>query len=300
MQFLNIHKVISPVILILVCSSTTFSYSNTQDSTFSSSESSSSRMNPLEGPPGPRGPTGPEGIQGPRGYTGPRGVHGESASTGATGPTGEAGATGAAGIPGTAVNTGPIGPTGPASPIVTAGPTGPTGSTGPTGASGTGANTGPAGSTGPSFSSNYLFATAPTQSSVTNTAIIWNAPSVNSGFIVLAPTTFQVINSGTYLIRVNISAPVATNTSPQMNVAIRINAVPYANTYSQGSFFSPTPGVWNPDLFFSSYGPPMEITTVAVLTSGAIMDVLVQTGGGSWSILDTDGTAANISIAAIN
>lgn len=152
-----------------------------------------------QGPQGPIGPTGPQGIPGPDGAigpTGPQGVPGAVGATGAIGPTGPQGATGA---------TGAVGPTGPQG---VAGPTGATGAVGPTG---------PAGGIS-EYASFYALAPNDNPTAIAqNTAVEFpNTTASTTGITRLTNSTFNLADTGTYLIMFKVN----TNTAGQLGIAV--------------------------------------------------------------------------------
>ena len=145
------------------------------------------------------GPTGPQGIPGPNGAigpTGPQGVPGAVGATGAIGPTGPQGATGA---------TGAVGPTGPQG---VAGPTGATGAVGPTG---------PAGGIS-EYASFYALAPSDNPTAIAqNTAVAFpNTTASTTGITRLTNSTFNLADTGTYLIMFKVN----TNTAGQLGIAV--------------------------------------------------------------------------------
>ena len=146
-----------------------------------------------QGPQGPIGPTGPQGIPGPNGAIGPTGPQG---IPGAVGPTGPQGATGA---------TGAVGPTGPQG---VAGPTGATGAVGPTG---------PAGGIS-EYASFYALAPNDNPTAIAqNTAVEFpNTSASTTGITRLTNSTFNLADTGTYLIMFKVN----TNTAGQLGIAV--------------------------------------------------------------------------------
>ena len=152
-----------------------------------------------QGPQGPIGPTGPQGIPGPDGAigpTGPQGVPGAVGATGAIGPTGPQGAQGVAGA------TGAVGPTGPQ------GATGATGAVGPTG---------PAGGIS-EYASFYALAPNDNPTAIAqNTAVEFpNTTASTTGITRLTNSTFNLADTGTYLIMFKVN----TNTAGQLGIAV--------------------------------------------------------------------------------
>lgn len=149
-----------------------------------------------QGPQGPIGPTGPQGIPGPDGAIGPTGPQGVAGATGAVGPTGPTGATGA---------TGAVGPTGPQG---VAGPTGATGAVGPTG---------PAGGIS-EYASFYALAPNDNPTAIAqNTAVEFpNSSASTTGITRLTNSTFNLADTGTYLIMFKVN----TNTAGQLGIAV--------------------------------------------------------------------------------
>ena len=152
-----------------------------------------------QGPQGPIGPTGPQGIPGPDGAvgpTGPQGVPGAAGATGAIGPTGPQGAQGVAGA------TGAVGPTGPQ------GATGATGAVGPTG---------PAGGIS-EYASFYALAPNDNPTAIAqNTAVEFpNTTASTTGITRLTNSTFNLADTGTYLVMFKVN----TNTAGQLGIAV--------------------------------------------------------------------------------
>ena len=152
-----------------------------------------------QGPQGPIGPTGPQGIPGPDGAvgpTGPQGVPGAAGATGAVGPTGPQGPQGVAGA------TGAVGPTGPQ------GATGATGAVGPTG---------PAGGIS-EYASFYALAPNDNPTAIAqNTAVEFpNTTASTTGITRLTNSTFNLADTGTYLIMFKVN----TNTAGQLGIAV--------------------------------------------------------------------------------
>lgn len=157
---------------------------------------------PVVGPTGPTGPMGPMGPQGVQGYQGPQGPIGPTGPQGIPGPNGAIGPTGPQGVPGAAGATGAIGPTGPQ------GATGATGAVGPTG---------PAGGIS-EYASFYALAPNDNPTAIAqNTAIEFpNTTASTTGITRLTNSTFNLTNTGTYLIMFKVN----TNTAGQLGIAI--------------------------------------------------------------------------------
>lgn len=169
------------------------------------------------GPTGPMGPMGPQGVQGyqgpqgPIGPTGPQGIPGPDGAIGPTGPQGVAGATGAVGP------TGPQGPQGVAGATGAVGPTGPQGVAGPTGATGAVGPTGPAGGIS-EYASFYALAPNDNPTAIAqNTAVEFpNSSASTTGITRLTNSTFNLADTGTYLIMFKVN----TNTAGQLGIAV--------------------------------------------------------------------------------
>lgn len=157
---------------------------------------------PVVGPTGPTGPMGPMGPQGVQGYQGPQGPIGPTGPQGNPGPDGAIGPTGPQGIPGAVGATGAIGPTGPQ------GATGATGAVGPTG---------PAGGIS-EYASFYALAPNDNPTAIAqNTAIEFpNTTASTTGITRLTNSTFNLADTGTYLIMFKVN----TNTAGQLGIAI--------------------------------------------------------------------------------
>lgn len=157
---------------------------------------------PVVGPTGPTGPMGPMGPQGVQGYQGPQGPIGPTGPQGIPGPNGAIGPTGPQGVPGAAGATGAIGPTGPQ------GATGATGAVGPTG---------PAGGIS-EYASFYALAPNDNPTAIAqNTAVEFpNTTASTTGITRLTNSTFNLTNTGTYLIMFKVN----TNTAGQLGIAI--------------------------------------------------------------------------------
>ena len=154
---------------------------------------------PVVGPTGPTGPMGPMGPQGVQGYQGPQGPIGPQ---GIPGPDGAIGPTGPQGVPGAAGATGAIGPTGPQ------GATGATGAVGPTG---------PAGGIS-EYASFYALAPNDNPTAIAqNTAVAFpNTTASTTGITRLTNSTFNLADTGTYLIMFKVN----TNTAGQLGIAV--------------------------------------------------------------------------------
>jgi hypothetical protein len=128
---------------------------------------------------GPAGPQGAQGDPGPQGDTG---------ATGGTGSTGPAGPPGLTGSPG---------------------PTGATGATGPPGATGSTGPTGPQGPAGTTASAEY-YALMPPDNAATvgiGQAVSFpqDGPSTGSASFRLSPSTFNLVDIGTYEVQFQVS-----------------------------------------------------------------------------------------------
>ena len=175
---------------------------------------------PVVGPTGPTGPMGPMGPQGVQGYQGPQGPIGPTGPQGIPGPNGTIGPTGPQGIPGAVGATGAIGPTGPQGPQ---GATGATGSVGPTGPQGATGATGAVGPTGPAggiseYASFYALAPNDNPTAIAqNTAVEFpNTTASTTGITRLTNSTFNLADTGTYLIMFKVN----TNTAGQLGIAV--------------------------------------------------------------------------------
>lgn len=175
---------------------------------------------PVVGPTGPTGPMGPMGPQGVQGYQGPQGPIGPTGPQGIPGPNGAIGPTGPQGVPGAVGATGAIGPTGPqgaTGATGAVGPTGPQGVAGPTGATGAVGPTGPAGGISEYAS---FYALAPNDNPTTiaqNTAVEFpNTTASTTGITRLTNSTFNLADTGTYLIMFKVN----TNTAGQLGIAV--------------------------------------------------------------------------------
>lgn len=157
---------------------------------------------PVVGPTGPTGPMGPMGPQGVQGYQGPQGPIGPTGPQGIPGPDGAVGPTGPQGVPGAAGATGAVGPTGPQ------GATGATGAVGPTG---------PAGGIS-EYASFYALAPNDNPTAIAqNTAVEFpNTTASTTGITRLTNSTFNLSDTGTYLIMFKVN----TNTAGQLGIAV--------------------------------------------------------------------------------
>ena len=157
---------------------------------------------PVVGPTGPTGPMGPMGPQGVQGYQGPQGPIGPTGPQGIPGPDGAIGPTGPQGVAGA---TGAVGPTGPQG---VAGPTGATGAVGPTG---------PAGGIS-EYASFYALAPNDNPTAIAqNTAVEFpNTTASTTGITRLTNSTFNLTDTGTYLIMFKVN----TNTAGQLGIAV--------------------------------------------------------------------------------
>lgn len=175
---------------------------------------------PVVGPTGPTGPMGPMGPQGVQGYQGPQGPIGPTGPQGIPGPNGAIGPTGPQGIPGAVGATGAIGPTGPqgaTGATGAVGPTGPQGVAGPTGATGAVGPTGPAGGIS-EYASFYALAPNDNPTAIAqNTAVEFpNTTASTTGITRLTNSTFNLTDTGTYLIMFKVN----TNTAGQLGIAV--------------------------------------------------------------------------------
>lgn len=175
---------------------------------------------PVVGPTGPTGPMGPMGPQGVQGYQGPQGPIGPTGPQGIPGPNGTIGPTGPQGIPGAAGATGAIGPTGPQGPQGVAGATGTVGPTGPQGATGATGAVGPTGPAGGISEYASFYALAPNDNPTAiaqNTAVEFpNTTASTTGITRLTNSTFNLADTGTYLIMFKVN----TNTAGQLGIAV--------------------------------------------------------------------------------
>lgn len=169
---------------------------------------------PIVGPTGPTGPMGPMGPQGVQGYQGPQGPIGPTGPQGIPGPNGAIGPTGPQGIPGAVGPTGPQGATGATGAV---GPTGPQGVAGPTGATGAVGPTGPAGGIS-EYASFYALAPNDNPTAIAqNTAVAFpNTTASTTGITRLTNSTFNLADTGTYLIMFKVN----TNTAGQLGIAV--------------------------------------------------------------------------------
>lgn len=169
---------------------------------------------PVVGPTGPTGPMGPMGPQGVQGYQGPQGPIGPTGPQGIPGPNGAIGPTGPQGIPGAVGPTGPQGATGATGAV---GPTGPQGVAGPTGATGAVGPTGPAGGIS-EYASFYALAPNDNPTAIAqNTAVAFpNTTASTTGITRLTNSTFNLADTGTYLIMFKVN----TNTAGQLGIAV--------------------------------------------------------------------------------
>lgn len=172
---------------------------------------------PVVGPTGPTGPMGPMGPQGVQGYQGPQGPIGPTGPQGIPGPDGAIGPTGPQGVPGAAGATGAIGPTGPQGPQGVAGATGAVGPQGATGATGAVGPTGPAGGIS-EYASFYALAPNDNPTAIAqNTAVEFpNTTASTTGITRLTNSTFNLADTGTYLIMFKVNA----NTAGQLGIAV--------------------------------------------------------------------------------
>lgn len=181
---------------------------------------------PVVGPTGPTGPMGPMGPQGVQGYQGPQGPIGPTGPQGIPGPNGAIGPTGPQGVPGAVGATGAIGPTGPQGPQGVAGATGavgPIGPQGPQGPQGATGATGAVGPTGPAggiseYASFYALAPNDNPTAIAqNTAVEFpNTTASTTGITRLTNSTFNLADTGTYLIMFKVN----TNTAGQLGIAV--------------------------------------------------------------------------------
>ncbi|WP_290912743.1 collagen-like protein [Eubacterium sp.] len=178
---------------------------------------------PVVGPTGPTGPMGPMGPQGVQGYQGPQGPIGPTGPQGIPGPNGAIGPTGPQGVPGAVGATGAIGPTGPQGPQGVAGATGAVGPIGPQGPQGATGATGAVGPTGPAggiseYASFYALAPNDNPTAIAqNTAVEFpNTTASTTGITRLTNSTFNLADTGTYLIMFKVN----TNTAGQLGIAV--------------------------------------------------------------------------------
>lgn len=172
---------------------------------------------PVVGPTGPTGPMGPMGPQGVQGYQGPQGPIGPTGPQGIPGPDGAIGPTGPQGVPGAVGATGAIGPTGPQGATGATGAVGPTGPQGATGAIGAVGPTGPAGGIS-EYASFYALAPNDNPTAIAqNTAVAFpNTTASTTGITRLTNSTFNLADTGTYLIMFKVN----TNTAGQLGIAV--------------------------------------------------------------------------------
>lgn len=172
---------------------------------------------PVIGPTGPTGPMGPMGPQGVQGYQGPQGPIGPTGPQGIPGPDGAIGPTGPQGVAGATGAVGPTGPTGATGATGAVGPTGPQGVAGPTGATGAVGPTGPAGGIS-EYASFYALAPNDNPTAIAqNTAVEFpNSSASTTGITRLTNSTFNLADTGTYLIMFKVN----TNTAGQLGIAV--------------------------------------------------------------------------------
>ena len=172
---------------------------------------------PVVGPTGPTGPMGPMGPQGVQGYQGPQGPIGPTGPQGIPGPDGAIGPTGPQGVAGATGAVGPTGPTGATGATGAVGPTGPQGVAGPTGATGAVGPTGPAGGIS-EYASFYALAPNDNPTAIAqNTAVEFpNSSASTTGITRLTNSTFNLADTGTYLIMFKVNA----NTAGQLGIAV--------------------------------------------------------------------------------
>ena len=183
---------------------------------------------PVVGPTGPTGPMGPMGPQGVQGYQGPQGPIGPTGPQGIPGPDGAVGPTGPQGVPGAAGATGAIGPTGPQGAQGVAGATGAVGPTGPQGATGATGAVGPTGPAGGISEYASFYALAPNDNPTAiaqNTAVEFpNTTASTTGITRLTNSTFNLADTGTYLVMFKVN----TNTAGQLGIAVNGSVQPNA------------------------------------------------------------------------
>lgn len=172
---------------------------------------------PVVGPTGPTGPMGPIGPQGVQGYQGPQGPIGPTGPQGIPGPDGAIGPTGPQGVAGATGAVGPTGPQGATGATGAVGPTGPQGVAGPTGATGAVGPTGPAGGIS-EYASFYALAPNDNPTAIAqNTAVEFpNSSASTTGITRLTNSTFNLADTGTYLIMFKVN----TNTAGQLGIAV--------------------------------------------------------------------------------
>lgn len=139
---------------------------------------------PVVGPTGPTGPMGPMGPQGVQGYQGTQGPIGPTGPQGIPGPDGAIGPTGPQGVAGA---TGAVGPTGPAGGIS-------------------------------EYASFYALAPNDNPTAIAqNTAVEFpNTSASTTGITRLTNSTFNLADTGTYLIMFKVN----TNTAGQLGIAV--------------------------------------------------------------------------------
>ncbi len=172
---------------------------------------------PVVGPTGPTGPMGPMGPQGVQGYQGPQGPIGPTGPQGIPGPDGAIGPTGPQGVAGATGAIGPTGPTGATGATGAVGPTGPQGPQGVAGATGAVGPTGPAGGIS-EYASFYALAPNDNPTAIAqNTAVEFpNSSASTTGITRLTNSTFNLADTGTYLIMFKVN----TNTAGQLGIAV--------------------------------------------------------------------------------
>lgn len=172
---------------------------------------------PVVGPTGPTGPMGPMGPQGVQGYQGPQGPIGPTGPQGIPGPDGAIGPTGPQGVAGATGAVGPTGPTGATGATGAVGPTGPQGPQGVAGATGAIGPTGPAGGIS-EYASFYALAPNDNPTAIAqNTAVEFpNSSASTTGITRLTNSTFNLADTGTYLIMFKVN----TNTAGQLGIAV--------------------------------------------------------------------------------
>lgn len=180
---------------------------------------------PVVGPTGPTGPMGPIGPQGVQGYQGPQGPIGPTGPQGIPGPDGAIGPTGPQGVAGATGAVGPTGPQGATGATGAVGPTGPQGVAGPTGATGAVGPTGPAGGIS-EYASFYALAPNDNPTAIAqNTAVEFpNSSASTTGITRLTNSTFNLADTGTYLIMFKVN----TNTAGQLGIAVNGTVQPNA------------------------------------------------------------------------
>lgn len=168
---------------------------------------------PVVGPTGPTGPMGPMGPQGVQGYQGTQGPIGPTGPQGIPGPDGAIGPTGPQGVPGAVGATGAVGPTGPQGPQGVAGATGAVGPTGPAGGIS-------------EYASFYALAPNDNPTAIAqNTAVEFpNTSASTTGITRLTNSTFNLADTGTYLIMFKVN----TNTAGQLGIAVNGTVQPNA------------------------------------------------------------------------